>query len=54
MTTTSTMIQGIVGSSCNGCSLLPLVLFCLKFTKWHQERTSRPKHGRGFAGVSYS
>lgn len=29
MTTKTTMIQGVVVSSCNGCRLLPLVLFCL-------------------------
>ena len=56
-TTTSlprtTMIEGVVESSCDGCNLLSLVLFvCI--TMWHCERTSRPKHERGFVSGNHS
>ena len=41
---TTTTIQGVVGSGCDGvhCSTLFVI------TMWHQEKTSRPRHGREF------
>ena len=49
MTTTTTipwptLIQGVVGTSCNGDSLISLVLICCS-NYVAPERTSRPKHG---------
>ena len=49
MTTTTTipwptLIQGVVGNSCNGDSLISLVLICCS-NYVAPERTSRPKHG---------
>ena len=48
-----TLIQGAVGSSCDCCSLLSLGsgLFLVTLALG---RISRPKHGRGFVGGSYS
>jgi hypothetical protein len=37
-----------------GCSLLSLKQRRFVVTMWHQERTSRPNHGRGFVGGNYS
>ena len=42
--TCPTIIQSVVRSGCDGCSLLSLVLFCLYCLMWHQVRTSRPKY----------
>ena len=37
-----------------GCSLLSLNQRRFVVTMWHQERISRPNHGRGFVEGNYS
>ena len=57
LTTTSlpcvTKIEGVVESSCDGCNLLSLVLFCLYYYVALGENL-RPKHERGFESGNYS
>jgi hypothetical protein len=51
----STMIQGVVESSCNVFlfSFFGSILFVV--IMWHHERTSRLKHGRrGYVGGNHS
>jgi hypothetical protein len=42
--TCQTMIQGVVGSTSDVCSVLSLILFACSYNV-ARERTSRPKHG---------
>jgi hypothetical protein len=46
-------IQDVVGSGCDGCSVLSLVWFLCSYYV-APERTSRATHGRGFVVGNYS
>lgn len=51
--TCQTMIQGVVGSTSDACSVFLLILFACSYNV-ARESTSRLKHGRKFVGGNWS